>query len=68
MSIFINWFTKKRVLVISLMGAVVQLIARNSLNFGLCADYHGKCGELSTLVIGYSFIFIAILIFFNYIV
>ncbi len=58
-----NWFTRKKVLVISLVAVIIQFTSRFSVDFGICSNYSSQCGDYSYLLVIFTYIFIATFIF-----
>ena len=63
MSNIVNWFTKEKVFFFSLIGLIVHVISKFSVDLGICSGYPSKCTDLTYLLVIFSFIFIAIFVF-----
>lgn len=58
-----NWFTKKKVIYIGLIGLLFFLFSYFSKDLGICSNYASKCSDISYLFVIFSFIFIPVFIF-----
>lgn len=63
MNKILEWFTRKRIFIISFIIFIINIIANYSVELGICFNYPNKCNNNAELVIIYSFIFIFIFIF-----
>lgn len=63
MNNIIGWLTRVRVFFISLIGFIVYIVSKFSIDIGICSSYASKCSDKSYLFVIFSFIFIPIFIF-----
>jgi len=63
MNNLVSWFTKKKVFFISLVGLIVHVISKFSVDLGICSNYASYCSDRSYLSTIFSFIFVAVFIF-----
>ncbi len=63
MSKFMEWFTKGRVLCVSFLIFLSNMVAMFSVDLGICFNYSSKCYNTSDLIISYTYIFIAVFVF-----
>lgn len=63
MNKILEWFTKKKVLLFSLLGAVSFIIFYFSIYFGVCFNYPNQCNNNSELVAVNVMLFVPILFF-----
>ncbi len=59
-----NWFTRKIIFIIGLVGLVLHLASRFDVSLGICNSYASKCNDKAYILTIFSFIFIAVFIFF----
>jgi|GEM_PF-2153114 len=57
------WFNKKCVLFFSLTLVILNTIATNTVNFGICPGYPTRCFDKADLIISYTYIFIPVFFF-----
>jgi len=63
MNKILEWFTKKKIFLFSLLGIVSFFIAYFSIYFGICFNYPNQCNNNSELVAVYTMLFIPIFFF-----
>jgi len=63
MNKIVDWFTRKRVALISFVFFLLNIFGFFSIDLGICPNSPGRCNNISELIISFTFIFISSFIF-----
>lgn len=58
-----QFFTKKKVLVFGFLLFLINMVAKFSVDLGICPYYASECFDKSDLIISYTYIFIPFFVF-----